>query len=140
MTTDTPTNVLTRLHNAFNERDAEAFRALLADGVVWHVPGNHPVAGTYHGREEVWERYIAPFWSTPAQITDHAALSHPDYQLVAVLYEVVHDLGDGEVRLPGIEVARLADGQVTERWEFEEDQAEVDRLITRAAEQMSQPE
>jgi uncharacterized protein len=39
-------------------RTADAFRAghdallesLIADDVVWHVPGSHPVAGDIHGR------------------------------------------------------------------------------------------
>lgn len=132
MTVDTSTNALTKLHQAFNERDAETAWGLLADDIVWHVPGNHPIAGTYRGRAEVWERYMAPFWSTPATITDHAALSHPDHQLVAVLFEVVHDFGDGEVRLGGIEVGRLVDGRIVERWEHDDDQAKVDRVISGA--------
>ena len=136
---DTASNVLTRLHRAFNERDAETALALVADDVVWHVSGNHPVAGTYRGREQVWERYMAPFWSTPAHLVDHAALTHPDHRLVAVLHEVVHDFGEGEVRLGGIEVARTADGQIAERWEYEEDQALADRLITEAAERIRHP-
>lgn len=138
MSPDPATNVLTRLHRAFNERDAETARGLLADDVVWHVSGDHPVAGTYRGRDQVWEHYVARFWPTPAHLVDHAALSHPDHRLVAVLHEVVHDFGDGEIRLGGIEVARTADGQITERWEYGEDQALVDRIITEAAERRRQ--
>lgn len=130
-------NVLSRLHRAFNERDAEAARGLLAEDVVWHVPGRHPMAGTMTGRDQVWERYLAPIWDSPARVEDHAGLHHPAHDHVAVLHEVVHDFGDGERRLRGLEVARVRGGQVAERWEFEQDQEQVDALITAAMERRS---
>lgn len=123
---------LSRLHRAFNERDAETALGLLAGDVVWHVPGNHPISGTYRGRQAVWEGYIGRFWSGPARIEDHGALSHPDHAHVAVLHTVVRDMGEGELRLGGIEVATIRNGQIAERWEFEEDQELVDRFMNRA--------
>src|SRR2546423_15587108 len=33
--------------------DLEAARELLAEDVVWHVPGSSPIAGDYRGREAV---------------------------------------------------------------------------------------
>lgn len=127
-------NPLIGLHQAFNAREEDTFRSMLAADVVWHTPGNHPMAGTLTGRDEMWAQYAARAWESPARIEDHAELSHPDHSQVAVLFTVVNDFGDGPVRLPGLEVARVRDGQIAERWEFEEDQALVDRLITRAAE------
>lgn len=50
----------------------------------------------------------------------------------AVLLGVIHDFGDGEVRLSGVEVARVRTGRIVERWVFDEDQETVDRLITAA--------
>lgn len=41
--------------DAFNDRDADTMRGLLAEDVVWHIPGNHPMAGTYQGLDEVWD-------------------------------------------------------------------------------------
>jgi hypothetical protein len=34
-----------RTVNAFRERDFTTVATLVAEGVVWHVPGNHPLAG-----------------------------------------------------------------------------------------------
>jgi len=50
-------------------------------------------------------------------------------QLTAV--EWFHDFGEGEQGWKGVEVFRLADGEVVERREFTSDQAGLDRLFTR---------
>ena len=139
MSTDRTSNVLTTLHRAFNERDAETFRALLAEDVIWHIPGNHPMAGTYEGLEGMWEGFAARMWGSPARIEDHGALHHPDHEHVAVLFDVIHDFGKGEQRFKGLEVARVRDGQVAERWAFDEREEDLDRLITQAARRMRQP-
>ena len=41
---------------AFRARDLAAIADLVDPDVVWHVPGHHPLAGDYRGREErrVW--------------------------------------------------------------------------------------
>lgn len=36
------------------------------------------------------------------------------------------------MRLGGMEVGRLVDGRIVERWEHEDDQAKVDRVISGA--------
>ena|SRR5205085_235122 len=46
-------SVLRRLYEAFARGDFAALSDLLADTVVWHVPGRSLVAGSYHGREEL---------------------------------------------------------------------------------------
>jgi len=38
-------------YDAFNNGDLAAVGDLLADDVVWHVPGRSPIAGDYRGRE-----------------------------------------------------------------------------------------
>lgn len=129
-------NPLIDLHRAFNERDEERFRALLADDVVWHTPGNHPMAGTLRGRDQMWEGYASRVWNSPARIEDHAELSHPEHGQVGILFVVVNDFGQGEVRLPGLEVARVRGGRIVERWEFEEDQERVDRIFNEVAERL----
>src|SRR5918995_3696822 len=43
---------------AFDRGDVDAIRPLLAEDIVWHVGGNHPLSGDYRGRESALE-YIA---------------------------------------------------------------------------------
>lgn len=131
-------NTLTRLHDAFNARDAETCRSLLADDVAWHLPGHHPMAGTYAGRNEVWDRFLAPFWPTASRLDDNGTVSHPDRQHIAMLVDIVLDLGDGEQTLRALEVVRVEQGRIVERCEHHEDEAELDRVITAIVERMTQ--
>jgi hypothetical protein len=38
---------------AYNQGDIEAMKSRLADEVLWHVGGEHPLSGDYRGREAV---------------------------------------------------------------------------------------
>jgi ketosteroid isomerase-like protein len=40
---------------AFTRGDFETLKSYLHEDVVWHVGGNHPLSGDYHGREAVLE-------------------------------------------------------------------------------------
>jgi uncharacterized protein len=40
---------------AFNRGDFDAMRPLLAEDIVWHVGGDHPLSGNYRGRDAVLE-------------------------------------------------------------------------------------
>jgi hypothetical protein len=37
------------VYSAFASGDELAYRAGLAEGIVWHVPGDNPVSGAYRG-------------------------------------------------------------------------------------------
>jgi hypothetical protein len=39
--------------------DTAALRGLLADDIAWHVPGRSPIAGHYHGHQEVLGYFAA---------------------------------------------------------------------------------
>src|SRR5947209_2617646 len=47
-------SVLRRVYEAFARGDFAALNELMADEVVWHVPGRSPVSAAYHGREELF--------------------------------------------------------------------------------------
>jgi uncharacterized protein len=40
---------------AYDRSDFEALRSFLADDIVWHVGGRHPLSGDYRGRDAVIE-------------------------------------------------------------------------------------
>jgi ketosteroid isomerase-like protein len=44
-----------RTADAFRARDEEALRGLIADDVIWHVPGKSPLAGEVRGRDSLFE-------------------------------------------------------------------------------------
>lgn len=126
---DTHTAVVRTLHRAFNDRDRDALLGCLADDVTWHVEGNHPMAGTYEGAEALWEGHFGPLWASPQRFEDHEVNDHGDH--VVALAEVFHNFGEGERGYETVEVFRVDDGRVAERWAFTSGQQELDAFITR---------
>lgn len=125
----TGAELVRRLHEAFNRRDRDGLLGCLAEDVVWEVAGEHPLAGTFEGRSALWQESLEPLWESPARVEDHQLLEHGEH--VVALVEWIHNFGDGERGWKGVEVLRLANGQVAERREFTSHQEELDRLFAR---------
>lgn len=45
--------LLRRGYDAFGKGDMATIAELFADDIIWHVPGNNPLAGDYKGRDNV---------------------------------------------------------------------------------------
>lgn len=110
-------------HSAFNDRDRDRLMAVIAQDVVWHSPGSGPLGGTYNGRDELWSSFFAPVWEAPIKVEDRD-VSGTDEHAVAV-----YDLVVGDRRWKALEIVRVADGQVVERWTFVDRQAELDEFM-----------
>ena len=41
----------------FSRGDLEAYKNYFADNVVWHVRGNHPLSGSYRGKEALFQYF-----------------------------------------------------------------------------------
>src|SRR3954465_12706209 len=41
-------------YDAFSKGDLESLKDLFAEDIIWHVPGNNPIAGDYKGQDEVF--------------------------------------------------------------------------------------
>jgi acyl-CoA thioesterase FadM/ketosteroid isomerase-like protein len=109
-----------------------AVEELLAEDVVWHVPGTSPIAGDYRGREAVTGYFLARrrLAGGAMAVTKHADASHE---------EALVQLADGRAPLGGTEdvvwrtagVYRVADGRIAEAWLVPLDQDHFDRLWAR---------
>ena len=124
-----PVAIVRRAHAAFNDRDREALMDCLDEGVVWNVPGESPMAGTYRGARGLWEEYMEPLWASPARVEDVDVRLHGEY--VVALGDAIHNFGDGEHRFPTVEVVSTRGGRIVERWEFTSGQAELDEFLIR---------
>src|SRR3954453_11963008 len=89
---------------------------LLAEDVVWHVPGTSPIAGDHRGRDAVVRYFTArrELAGGAMAITKHRELGGVN---------VVVQLADGRTALGGEDVAwrtagvyRVADGRTAEAW------------------------
>ena len=123
---------LRRQREMYRGGSVEPVEEMLAEEIVWHVPGASPIAGDYRGREAV----VGYFTSRRAlaggeiEITKHGELRGPD---------VVVQLADGRARLGGeiaewrtVGVYRVSDGRIAEAWLVPLEQEQFDAVWSRA--------
>ena len=119
---------LTRQREMYAGGDLEAMQELLAEDVVWHVPGTSPIAGDYRGREPVtgYFRLRRELAGGAIQIARRGEAHHD---------EALVQLADGRAPLGGREVLwrtagvyRVADGRIAEAWLVPLDQEHFDRV------------
>jgi len=118
-----------QVYDLFSRGDVEGFLGLLADDVVWHVPGRCPIAGTYKGRQAALD-----------YITSIDELSGGTYRISDVHDVVANDdhavgLHHSVATRPGKTyeydetiVCHVRDGLITEVWEVYGDQYEIDEF------------
>ncbi|TMK39030.1 MAG: nuclear transport factor 2 family protein [Actinobacteria bacterium] len=107
---------------------ADELREVLAEDVVWHVPGRSAIAGEYRGVDEV----LAYF----ARRRDRAGETFlvTGRGMLAEGERVVH-FADGEAELGGVRrswrtvgIFRIAEGRIAECWLLPFDQYEFDEI------------
>jgi acyl-CoA thioesterase FadM/ketosteroid isomerase-like protein len=119
---------LARQRDMYAGGDLEAVSELLADNVVWHVPGTSPIAGDYRGREAVLDYFrVRRELAGGAIEISKIGEAHHDEALVQV--------ADGRARLGRDEVVwrtagvyRVAGGRVAEAWLVPLDLKHFDRV------------
>ena len=116
-----------RTVDAFRDRDFVALRSLVAEDVVWHVPGENAMAGEIRGLDALvaWLGRLGEFGFT---IREHDVFGN-DEHVCALSY-----IG---ARRPGVEVEtrvtsvfHFRDGRQVERWFYPEDMATWDSIFT----------
>jgi ketosteroid isomerase-like protein len=122
---------LRRQREMYAGGDLEAVEELLAEDVVWHVPGSSPIAGDYQGRAEVTDYFrLRRELAGGAIRVTKAGVAHHEEALV--------QLADGRARLGGEDVVwrtagvyRVAAGRIAEAWLVPLDQEQFDRAWAR---------
>jgi len=123
---------LRRQREVYAGGDLAAVEELLAEDVVWHVPGTSPIAGDYRGR-----RAVIGYFGLRRELAGgtlrivKGGQAHHDEALV--------QLADGRARLGGEEgvwrtagVYRVAERRIAEAWLVPLDQDHFDRLWARS--------
>lgn len=128
--------VLDRLHEAqeafYAGGDRLPLSGLLTDDVVWHVPGNNSIAGTYRGIDDV-----VGYFTARRELAARTFRLHPgdvlvgDGALVAALTEGTALIGGEEHRWSTIGLYRFRDGLISECRLVPFDLAEFDRIWSR---------
>jgi uncharacterized protein len=107
---------------AYAKKDVAAVKAVMANDIIWRIPGHHPLAGPKHGVAEVMAFFDqlarADFKAQPLVIAESGD------------YVVDHHRGWSDVP-PGLDlkwclVFRFDDGRIKEVTNFCEDQHKAD--------------
>ena len=127
MTANTSEQRLAEALDAYNRGDVEAFSRHLADDIVWHVGGDHPLSGDYRGREAV-TGYIGRV----RDLTGGTLRLRPieilaDARHAGIFMQVTGQRGSRMIDSTLAEAIRLDDeGRWIEYWALAEDQEAVD--------------
>lgn len=133
MTGEANVSVVRKLAAAYERADIGAIDALLSDDVVFHVPGDHPLSGTYAGKTEVFGylgQVAATSQSADGGFDVHAVMGDDDHAVALVTGTIEHN----GVRFiwPTVHVFHVRDGKVTEFWEASLDQHAEDEFWRQA--------
>ena len=110
-----------RAYEAFRAGDMATMGDLMSNDIVWHAPGRNPISGTYRGKEEVFGLFakIAEATDGPMEMSIHDLLASDDH--VVALLEVTASRGDRHLESRAVHIMHVADGKLTEFWNFPED-------------------
>jgi uncharacterized protein len=107
-----------RTADAFRSGDEVQLAALIADEVVWHVPGTHPMAGDVRGRDALvaWLQQLRAkgFW-----LEEHDVLGNDDHVCALSIMGARREGVDVQTRV--VSVFHYRDGLQLERWIHPED-------------------
>jgi uncharacterized protein len=117
-----------RQNRFYSGGDQAPARAMLAEDVVWHVPGDSAIAGEHRGRDAVLLHFA-----------NRRALAHATFRIdvrgVLADDERAVILASGEVEHGGesfswgtVGIFRLAAGRIAECWVVPYDQSAFDRI------------
>jgi uncharacterized protein len=118
MTAEQNVDVVNRLISAYAEADIAAIDQLLTDDVVFHVPGRHPLSGTYVGKAEVFGymgQIAALSESAKGGFEVHSVTGDDEHAVSLMTGTIEHD-GVRFVR-PTVHVFHVNGARVTEFWE-----------------------
>jgi uncharacterized protein len=119
---------LARQRAMYRGGDLVPVEELLAEDVIWHVPGHSPIAGDYRGRQAVVSYFRLRRELAGGEITIHKRGEVHHEQALAQLADGRAALGGEEVVWRTAGVYRVAGGRVAEAWLVPLDLKHFDRV------------
>jgi ketosteroid isomerase-like protein len=116
-----------RTADAFRAGELDLVKTLVSPEVVWHVPGEHPMAGTIDGREALlnWLSQLGDigFWLVELDV-----FASDQHVCAISTMGARRDGVDAQTRV--ISIFRYRDGQQVERWLYPDDRAAWNAIFT----------
>ena len=107
------------LYEAIGDGDADRVRKLLSEDVRWHRPPDVPITGTVEGAEKVgrmWRAFtenVTGFEIEPSRLEVSGEMV-----LAPITMRGTGQDGKSPFEFAGVQVFRVADGEIAEVWEF----------------------
>jgi ketosteroid isomerase-like protein len=120
------TTAYRRTADAFRARDFDTLRTLIAEDVVWHVPGRHRLAGDIRGIDDLVE-WLSAVTALGFWLTEHDVLGNDEH--VVALSEMGARRPGFEVQTRVTSVFHYRAGRQVERWFHPEDAAAWDAIF-----------
>ena len=119
-----------RAYDAFDKSDTDAMRSLMADDIVFHVPGRSQIAGDYRGQDEVFGFFgkLVELTGGTFKLERHAVLADDEHG--TVLSTATGERNGKSLSLKGVDVFHFAGGRVSEFWGLVEDQYAEDEFFS----------
>ncbi len=119
--------LLRRGYDAFKRGDMETMAELFADDITWHSAGDSPLSGEFHGQQEVFANFAKiPELTESFEMEIHDVLANDEHAV-----GLVTTRGEREgktLAANAVHVYHVEDGQFTEAWIIQNDQAAADEF------------
>jgi hypothetical protein len=108
--------------------DQALVRAMLAEDVIWHVPGDSAIAGEHRGRDAVLRHFAnrRELAQGTFRIDVRGVLADDERAVILAAGEVQH--GGESFAWGTVGIFRLAGGEIAECWVVPYDQSAFDRI------------
>jgi ketosteroid isomerase-like protein len=109
-----------RTADAFRAGDLDLVKSLVAPEVVWHVPGDHQMAGTIDGREALLT-WLAQLGDIGFWLVEHDVFASDLH--VCAISTMGARRDDVDVQTRVVSIFQYRDGRQAERWLYPDDAA-----------------
>jgi ketosteroid isomerase-like protein len=116
-----------RTADAFRSGDFDVVKSLIASEVIWHVPGDHPMAGTIAGREALLE-WLGGLKRIGFWLVERDVFASDKHVCAISTMGARRDDVDAQTRV--ISIFRYQDRQQVERWLYPDDVAAWNAIFT----------
>lgn len=118
-----------RTADAYRAGDQSALEALFDEEVVWHVPGQHPLARDYRGKQAVLA-FLGALPGLGFTLREHDVFGNDEHVCALSFMGARRPGVDVETRV--VSVFHFRQGHQLERWFYPEDAAAWDRIFDAA--------
>jgi uncharacterized protein len=109
-----------RTADAFRAGDLDLVKTMVAPEVVWHVPGEHELAGTIDGREALLT-WLAQLGNIGFWLVEHDVFASDQHVCAVSTMGARRD--DVDVKTRVVSIFHYRDGLQIERWLYPDDAA-----------------